>query len=78
MIFDRKIEEVLKILKKNMGIPFTSNEIATLLQNKMTIYHSEVLRILFEQLALGEWLGYKKVGRFHLFWYKPLKSKAER
>jgi len=74
MIFAKKTEEVLKVLKKNVGTPFTSNEIATVLQKKMTIYHSEVLRILFEQLALGDWLGYKKVGRFHLFWYKPLKG----
>lgn len=65
-----KKEEILKILKKNAGTPFTSNEIATMLQEKMTIYHSEVLRILFEELAIGDELGYKKVGRFHLFWYK--------
>ena len=76
MISHEKSEEVLKLLKKNIGTPFTSNEIATILQEKMTIYHSEVLRILFEQLALGDWLGYKKIGRFHLFWYRPLpKSK---
>lgn len=74
MTSNKKTEEVLKILKKDAGIPFTSNEIATVLQKKMTIYHSEVLRILFEQLAIGDWLGYKKVGRFHLFWYRVLKE----
>ena len=70
----KKREAVLSILKKKPNVPFTPNEIAVSLRNKnkgIRIYHPEVLRILLEEHARNpEKIGFKKVARIHLFWFK--------
>lgn len=67
-----KRKAVLSVLKRNPNTPFTPNEIAVLLKNKnIKIHHPEVLKILLEEYAQNQKnIGYKKVGRIHLFWLK--------
>ena len=76
----RKI--VLNLLKKNPNTPFTPNEIAVSLKSKnkdIRIHHPEVLRILLEEYARNpEKIGYKKVARIHLFWFRENVKRQQR
>jgi len=67
-----KREAILKLIKKNPNVPFTPNEIAqTLKKGGMKVHHPEVLRILLEEYARNpKRIGYKKIARVHLFWFK--------
>jgi len=74
-----KREIILNLLKENPNTPFTPNEIAVILRNKkLKVYHTEVLRILLEEYTKDpEKIGYKKVARFHLFWFKENSSRRK-
>ena len=75
-----KRKAVLDVLKRSPNVPFTPNEIAIILKNEnknMKIHHPEVLRILLEEYARNpEEIGYKKVARVHLFWFKRSEKKS--
>ena len=77
-----KEEAVLNVLKRSPNVPFTPNEIAVSLKNKnkdIRIHHPEVLRILLEEYARNpEKIGYKKVARIHLFWFKRYEKKKSK
>ena len=77
-----KEEAVLNVLKRSPNMPFTPNEIAIILRNKnknMKIHHPEVLRILLEEYARNpKSIGYKKVARVHLFWFKGDEKKRSK
>ena len=74
----KKIQAVLNILRKTPNVPFTPNEITILLKEKnknLKIHHSEVLRILLEEYVKNpKIIGYKKIARVHLFWFKKCKK----
>jgi len=77
-----KRKAVLNVLKRKPNIPFTPNEITVILRNEnknMKIHHPEVLRILLEEHARDpESIGYKKVARVHLFWFKESEKKKSK
>lgn len=77
-----KREAILGVLKRSPNVPFTPNEIAVVLRNEnknVKIYHPEVLRILLEEYARDpESIGYKKVARVHLFWFKGNEGKKSK
>ena len=67
-----KRNAVLRLMERNPNVPFTPNEIAeTLKKGGIKIHHPEVLRILLEEYARNPGkIGYKKIARVHLFWFK--------